>query len=109
MIAQAGGEDALARPGDPSRRLELAELAAADPDVIVAMPCGFDAAGAREQIQHVLATHGAWRTLRAVRAGRFHGVDANGCFSRPGPRLVDGVETLAALLHPSAAALPRSA
>jgi iron complex transport system substrate-binding protein len=41
-----------------------------------------------------------WRRLRAVRAGRVHPVDANGCFSRPGPRLVDGIERLAEIFHP---------
>ena len=98
MIACAGGEDALASPGDRSRRLSWDELAAADPDVIVAMPCGFDEAGARAQIEAV-AGRPEWRALRAVREGRVHAVDANGCFSRPGPRLVDGIERLAALFH----------
>jgi iron complex transport system substrate-binding protein len=75
-------------------------VAAADPDLIVAMPCGFDEAGAREQIAAV-AERPEWLALRAVRTGRVHPVDANGCFSRPGPRLVDGIERLAALFHPS--------
>ena len=65
---------------------------------IVAMPCGFDAAGARRQID-AIAEHPEWRALRAVREGRTFAVDANGCFSRPGPRLVDGVEQLAAIFH----------
>jgi iron complex transport system substrate-binding protein len=98
MIARAGGEDALARPGDRSRRLAWEEMAAADPDVIVAMPCGFDEAGARAQVEAV-SQRPEWRRLRAAREGRVQAVDANGCFSRPGPRLVDGVERLAAILH----------
>jgi iron complex transport system substrate-binding protein len=100
MIAAAGGEDALAEPGSKSRRLTWEEIQAADPDLIVAMPCGFDAAGARAQIDAV-AERPEWRALRAVRTSQVFAVDANGCFSRPGPRLVDGVEQLAAIFHGS--------
>jgi iron complex transport system substrate-binding protein len=98
MIALAGGIDAVAKPGDHSARLTWDQIAAADPDVIVVMPCGFDEAGARDQIA-TIAGRPEWRSLRAVRAGRVFPVDANGCFSRPGPRLVDGIERLAAILH----------
>jgi iron complex transport system substrate-binding protein len=99
MIAAAGGIDVVGVPGGKSARLRWEEVAAADPDLIVAMPCGFDAAGAREQIAAV-AERPEWLALRAVRHGRVYPVDANGCFSRPGPRLVDGIERLAALIHP---------
>jgi iron complex transport system substrate-binding protein len=98
MIDLAGGEDAVARPGDHSARLTWEQVAAADPDVIVVMPCGFDEAGAREQIA-TIADRPEWSSLRAVCEGRIHPVDANGCFSRPGPRLVDGIERLAAIFH----------
>ena len=98
MIALAGGTDAAASPGGPSRRLTWDEVRAADPEVIVAMPCGFDEAGAREQVA-AMGGRPEWEKLRAVREGRVFPVDANGCFSRPGPRLVDGIETLAALLR----------
>jgi iron complex transport system substrate-binding protein len=98
MIEAAGGADAFARPGDSSRRLTWEEIAAADPDVLVVMPCGFDEAGARAQID-LIAGHPGWQALRAVREGRVHPVDANGCFSRPGPRLVDGIERLAAIFR----------
>jgi iron complex transport system substrate-binding protein len=98
MIALAGGEDVIASPGDPSARLTWEQIAAADPDVIVVMPCGFDEAGATAQIETV-AQRPEWRSLRAVRERCVYPVDANGCFSRPGPRLVDGVERLAAIFH----------
>ncbi|HEV8579202.1 MAG TPA: cobalamin-binding protein [Thermoanaerobaculia bacterium] len=98
MIALAGGIDVFGEPGGHSARLTWDRIAAADPDVIVVMPCGFDEAGAREQIATV-ADRPEWRSLRAVREERVHPVDANGCFSRPGPRLVDGIERLASLLH----------
>jgi len=101
MIAAAGGIDVIASPGDSSRRLTWDEIAAADPDVLIVMPCGFDAAGARAQIDAIAeGPQGSeWRRLRAVREGRVHPVDANGCFSRPGPRLVDGIEELEKLFR----------
>jgi iron complex transport system substrate-binding protein len=100
MIEIAGGTDAVARPGDHSARLTWEAVAAADPDVLVAMPCGFDEAGARAQLE-LVAHRPEWQSLRAVREGRVVPVDANGCFSRPGPRLVDGIERLAKIFHAS--------
>ena len=97
--AIAGGRDPFAvAPGERSRRASWEEIAAADPDWIVAMPCGFDRAGAAAEVAK-LAGDPLWDSLRAVRTGRVAAVDANGCFSRPGPRLVDGIETLATLLR----------
>jgi iron complex transport system substrate-binding protein len=98
MIALAGGQDVIASPGDDSARLTWEQIAAVDPDVIIVMPCGFDEVGAAAQIE-TIAGRPEWRSLRAVREGRVHPVDANGCFSRPGPRLVDGIERLAAIFH----------
>jgi len=98
MIDAAGGVDVIASAGDSSRRLTWEQIEAADPDVVIVMPCGYDEAGA--QAQMALAAGGpAWQRLRAVRAGRVHPVDANGCFSRPGPRLIDGIERLAEIFH----------
>lgn len=110
MIEIAGGIDVLARPGDHSTRRTWDEILQADPDLVVVMPCGFDEAGAAAQIATVadvatiadIAGRPEWQALRAVREGRVFPVDANGCFSRPGPRLVDGVERLASIFHPSA-------
>jgi len=102
MLAVAGGRDPFeVAAGERSRRATWTEIARADPDWIVAMPCGFDAAGARAELAK-LAGQSEWESLRAVRERRVAAVDANGCFSRPGPRLVDGVATLARLLHPTA-------
>jgi iron complex transport system substrate-binding protein len=98
MIAHAGGEDAVASPGDHSARLTWEQVAEADPDVIVVMPCGFDEAGAEAQIETIVQRP-EWQSLRAVREKCVYPVDANGCFSRPGPRLVDGIERLAAIFH----------
>jgi iron complex transport system substrate-binding protein len=98
MIEAAGGEDIAARPGDGSRRMTWAEVAALDPDLLIVMPCGFDEAGARAQVERIAGTP-EWNALRAVREGRVYPVDANGCFSRPGPRLVDGIERLAEIFR----------
>jgi iron complex transport system substrate-binding protein len=100
MVALAGGRDPFGiAPGERSRRTSWDEIAAADPDWIVALPCGFDEAGARGELAR-MAGRPEWEGLRAVAAGRVAAVDANGLFSRPGPRLVEGVERLAAILAP---------
>jgi iron complex transport system substrate-binding protein len=94
MIELAGGLPVLASPGAPSARVTWDEIAGASPDVVVFMPCGYDAErAAREAVPLLERTE-----LSDV--GAFFAVDANAFFSRPGPRLVDGVEILASLLHP---------
>jgi iron complex transport system substrate-binding protein len=108
MIALAGGEDVAGRAGEPSRSVTPAELApgALDgraPDILIVMPCGYDLARAREEaFAHATA-------LTRLGAARIVAVDAAAYFSRPGPRLTDGVELLAHILHPGALPAPRSA
>ncbi len=94
MIEAAGGIDVLASPGERSRVVTRQEVRAAEPDVIVVMPCGLycDEAIAESERNSEL--------LRSLGAERIHAVDAAASFSRPGPRLADGVELLAAILHP---------
>jgi iron complex transport system substrate-binding protein len=100
MVALAGGEDALAEPGSRSREIGWEEIAAANPEVAVAMPCGLYADEAAEQAE-------AHRSeLAATGARRVVAVDAASSFSRPGPRLADGVELLGHLLHPELASPP---
>ncbi len=101
MVRLAGGEELFADPGERSMRLTWERIFDADPDVIVMMPCGFDAARALQEAQHLPELNG-WEGLSAVRNGRVWAVDANSYFSRPAPRLVDGVEILARILHPEA-------
>jgi iron complex transport system substrate-binding protein len=102
MVDIAGGEEVLARPGERSARLSWDEVFEAAPEVIVLMPCGFDADRAVEEAGRVLPGLPGWGDLPAVREGRVWAVDANSHFSRPAPRLVEGVEILARILHPEA-------
>ena len=94
MIERAGGTDVLGEPGVKSRTVEWDAVAAASPDVIVVMPCGLYADEAEEQ---ALAHVDRWAQLGP---SRVFAVDAASSFSRPGPRLADGVELLGHLLHP---------
>jgi iron complex transport system substrate-binding protein len=94
MIALAGGEDVIGRPGEKSPQVNWSDLAGLDPDVVVAMPCGWYLDDSRAQaLEHR-------ERLEALGARRIFAVDAASTFSRPGPRLVDGVELLGHLLHP---------
>jgi iron complex transport system substrate-binding protein len=94
LIELAGGEDVLGLPGEPSQTVSWEELAAARPDVVVVMPCGYDAPRAHAE---AVAYE---RELAALQAQRIVAVDASAYFSRPGPRLIDGLELLAHILHP---------
>ena len=108
QVAAAGGRDVLGDPRARSRELTLADLAATDPDIIVLMPCGFDAERAVREAR-ALTADPEWKTLRAVREGRVFAVDGNAYFSRPGPRVVDGIELLASILHPDRTKAPAGA
>jgi len=99
MIERAGGHDALGRAGNDSVRVSWDDVVASRPEVIIIAPCGYSLEGAMEQA-HLLAAKPEWRSLPAVRHGRVFAVDANSYFARPAPRLVDGVELLAHLIHP---------
>jgi len=108
MVRSAGGEDALGRAGEPSRRATWDEIVAAAPDVIVLMPCGFDVARTVAEWT-TLTLPESWERVPAVRAGAIWAVNANAYFSRPGPRLVEGTRILAHILHPDRVAPPREA
>ncbi|HXD54240.1 MAG TPA: cobalamin-binding protein [Solirubrobacteraceae bacterium] len=95
LIELAGGEDVLGLAGEPSETVSWERVAEASPEVIVAMPCGYDASRAHEEAL------GHAERLRGLGALRTVAVDASAYFSRPGPRLVDGLELLGALLHPA--------
>jgi iron complex transport system substrate-binding protein len=99
MVRLAGGEELFARSGEPSKRLSWEGILKAAPEVLVLMPCGFDATRAAREARRLLEISG-WEDIPAVEDGRVWTVDANSYYSRPAPRLVEGVETLARILHP---------
>jgi iron complex transport system substrate-binding protein len=100
MIELAGGLDVLGSPGEKSRTAEWTELEALWPDVVVSMPCGYYAEqAAKETMEHA-------DRLASLEPERVVAVDAAAYFSRPGPRLVDGIELLGYLLHPDRVEAP---
>jgi iron complex transport system substrate-binding protein len=98
MVALAGGYAVLATPGERSVTISWEQIYNADPEVIVVMPCGFHLEETIAQYRD-LTFPGEWANLSAVRSGRVYAVDGTAYFSRPGPRLVTGVEILHAILN----------
>ncbi|GAC1402304.1 MAG: cobalamin-binding protein [Candidatus Velthaea sp.] len=94
LVEIAGGEPLLAHPGGNSQTIAWEAIAAADPDVVIVAPCGYDLEHARGAITD-LAANPQWRTLRAVRDGRAYAMDGNAYVNRPGPRLIDTAEIFA--------------
>ncbi len=99
MVEIAGGIDELGREGADSVRIPWREVLHWAPEVLIVMPCGCELAKAAEQARQLFGYPGAFE-LPAVRDGRVYAVDANSYFARPGPRVVEGTELLAHLLHP---------
>ena len=101
MVSAAGGMEVAGIAGEPSFRMRWSDVAGLEPDTVVLAPCGFDLDRTLTEVvtldlsAHLLGTS-------ARQESRVFAVDANGYFSRPGPRLVEGVELLAYLLHPDA-------
>ena len=93
LVSAAGGEPVAARPGAPSVPVSWADIAAAAPELIVVAPCGYHLPGAIEQAE---------AAARALPGVPVWAIDADGIVVRPGPRLIDGVEALASILHPGA-------
>lgn len=96
LIEYAGGEDMLGLPGEHSEERTWDEVRAAQPDAVIVMPCGYDAPLAYREAEMHQAE------LASLGAGEIVAVDAAAYFSRPGPRIVDGLELLAHILHPEA-------
>jgi iron complex transport system substrate-binding protein len=99
LIQLAGGADGLSRPGAPAAVLEWDRLRAYAPEVLLLSPCGFPLVQARAVLP-LLRGLPDWDDLPAVRQGYVYAVDGQAYFHRPGPRIVDSLETLAGLLHP---------
>jgi iron complex transport system substrate-binding protein len=105
QVERAGGVDAVWQAGRPGAAVPWERIAASAPDVLVLMPCGWDTARALDAATAVTSRPG-FADLPAARSGRVFATDGGAYFSRPGPRLVDGVEILAAILHPDVFAAP---
>lgn len=101
MIALAGGYDTLGRQGEPSAKVEWNQIVDARPEILLLMPCGFDTRRAVKESAPLRALPG-WSDLPAVKTGNVYALNGNAYFSRPGPRLIDGLEILARLIHPDA-------
>ncbi len=96
----AGGEDVAGPAGAKSPEVEWEALAGLEPDVVVVMPCGWYVEDSRAQAEE------HWERIETLGAERVFAVDAASTYSRPGPRLVDGAELLAHLLHPELVRAP---
>ena len=102
QIELAGGIDALGRKGADSVRIAFEEVVAWAPEVLIISPCGAHLDDAVEQARAMLADD-RWQSVPAVQSGNVFAVDASNYFARPGPRVFDGIELLAHLLHPDRA------
>jgi len=105
MVALAGGIDVLGRAGEHGYELDWKTIAASDPDIILAMPCGYHAHEVEAELKCV-SLPAEWFGLRAVREKRVFAVDASSYFSRPGPRIVEGIVILAEIFDRRLAVAP---
>ncbi|EKV00591.1 ABC-type Fe3+-hydroxamate transport system, periplasmic component [Leptolyngbya sp. PCC 7375] len=99
LVSMAGGHPLFGKVGRHSPWLLWEDLNAAEPDMLVVMPCGYDLQQVRQSVDQ-LTQMSSWQNLKAVKDGRIFLVDGNQYFNRPGPRLVDSLEILAEILHP---------
>lgn len=98
LVEMVGGDNLFGEAGKHSPWMDWDRLAAADPDFIVLMPCGFDLPRVMQDVA-MLSGRAEWRALRAVREGQVFATDGNQYFNRPGPRLAESLEILAEILH----------
>lgn len=107
LVEIAGGVNLFGENGKRSDWMQWEDLRAADPDVIVVAPCGYDLARCLQELPLLQAKPG-WAQVKAVREERVYFADGNAFFNRPGPRLAESAEMLADMLHPEAGAAPAS-
>ena len=98
LVRAAGADPVLADPGTHSHWITFEAIAAADPDIIALMPCGYQLTQTLPEARALLAEP-RWQSLKAVREGRLFAVDGHHLFNRPGPRLVESAQVLACLVH----------
>jgi iron complex transport system substrate-binding protein len=107
MIEFAGGKDVLGRKCTPSFRITADDVLAANPEILLIAQCGYTAAQARDEYLAMSFPEG-WNDLSAVRNSQLYALNATSYFSRPGPRLITGIEALAKILHPHTAVSPEA-
>jgi iron complex transport system substrate-binding protein len=100
MIHRAGGQDVFGRARTPSFRIAIEDIIDAAPEIMLIAPCGYDAQQTREEYKSMSFPE-PWHAIPAVRNSRVYALEANSYFSRPGPRLITGIEALAKLFHPA--------
>jgi iron complex transport system substrate-binding protein len=98
LVHLAGGQTVFGQPGEHAPWITWEALAAADPDMLILMPCGFSMARIQEELT-VLTQHPLWTQLRSVQRQQVYLTDGNQFFNRPGPRLVESLEILAEIFH----------
>ena len=101
MIEIAGGKNIISKTGEHSRRMSLEEIEKADPEIIIMMPCGFDAKRALKEYVDELENNESWNNLNAVKNNQVFFVDANSFFSKPSIRTITGIEILTKIIHSS--------
>jgi iron complex transport system substrate-binding protein len=99
MVEISGGEDSLGLAGRDSRKIPWERVVAYDPEVLVLMPCGFDVDRTAQDVP-LLAKKEGWPSISAVKARAVFAANGSAYYSRPGPRLVDGLELLSRMVHP---------
>lgn len=108
MIELAGARDAIGKKRTPSFRITEQDVIEAAPDILLIAQCGYSAKQARDEYL-AMSFPEEWNDIPAVRNGRVYALEAGGYFSRPGPRLISGIEALANILHPEIALSPEAA
>ncbi len=107
MIEIAGGKDVLGKKRTPSFRVTAEDVIDAAPEILLIAQCGYSATQARDEYR-AMSFPEEWSAIPAVRNSRVYAMDASGYFSRPGPRLMTGIEVLANILHPEVVVSPEA-
>ena len=100
LVQLAGGQSVFGEPGSHAPWITWEALTHTNPDILILMPCGFSIPRIEEEMQ-IMTQHPLWATLSAVKNGRVYLTDGNQFFNRPGPRLVESLEILAEIFHPT--------
>jgi iron complex transport system substrate-binding protein len=99
MVDYAGGIDGIGIFGQPSRKIEWDEIVEYEPEILILSPCGYDIKQVLAEV-HALSAYSGWDKVPAFQYSNIFAVNASAYFSRPGPRIVDGLELLAHVIHP---------